>query len=146
MEHAELGRLAVRGLRWHAEPLLVVRQFLGVAQVELGRAAETRKRVRLAVGSADQEFAGVQAPCVLRGAVRDPDMGLAFDLADGEYQRRARFRPRPRYSLFGKAAVDDVARLGRREEAQRSALEQAFRRLETSLRNQLVDRRKLLVA
>ena len=144
MQNAELRRLTVRGLRRHSEPLLVVRQYLGVTQVELGRVAETRKRVRLAVGGTDQEFAGVQPPGILRRAVRDPDVGLALDLADSEYQSRARFRSRPGYSLFGKAAVNDVAWLGQREEGQRPALEQAFRSLETPLRNQLVDRLELL--
>ena len=56
MQNAELGRLAVRGARRDPKPLLVVRQLLHAAQIELGGYAQSRKRVRLAVGGADQEF------------------------------------------------------------------------------------------
>jgi len=118
MQDAEPGRLAVRGARWDPKPLLVVRQLLYAAQIELGGYAQSGKRVRLAVGGADQEFTRIQPVHVLRGAVGNRDMRIAVDFADREHQRRAGLGRRPGQSLFRETAINDVARFRWDKEAQ----------------------------
>src|SRR5437899_1482058 len=69
MQNAELGRLAVRGARRDPKPLLVVRHLLHAAQIELGRYAQSRKRVRLAVGGAGSGIHRLAAGELVRDAV-----------------------------------------------------------------------------
>src|SRR5258708_34397246 len=109
MQDAEPGRLAVRGARWDAKPLLVARQLLHAAQIELGGYAQSGKRIRLAVGGADQEFTRIQPVHVLRGAVGNRDMRIALDFADRYRQRRGWLGPRPRLPPFREIAINDVA-------------------------------------
>src|SRR5258708_31539834 len=104
MQDAEPGRLAVRGARWDPKPLLVVRQLLYAAQIELCEYAQTGMRVGLAVGGAYQEFTRIQPVHVLRGAVGNRDMRIAVDFADRAHQRRATLGPRPGQAPFGGTA------------------------------------------
>ena len=118
MKNSELGDLSVRCAWRNAEPVVVVRQFLEMTQIELGWVTQTRKSVSVAVGWSDQEFAGAQAVSLLRSSIGNFDMRFALQFADREHQRRPRLEGRFRQFFLGKATVNDVTGLGWRKEFQ----------------------------